>query len=173
MGNDNRKTNDTNASSKKSIVEEIAIFIIVILAAIVIYYVFFLHWNSLALPQPTSNYTTIASILPKTPTTSSIATTTLVAIAPKVAISSPKNVSTVNGPVDIIANISDNVGIKDVQFFIGNSLYATVNSPPFEYVWNATGPQKLYIITVNATDNSGLTGSASIVVDLGGLDHGK
>lgn len=119
---------------------------------------------------PATTLTTIAA----TTSIQSSATTVYVSEAPKVIIISPKNLSTVNGNVNISADVTDPVGIKTVQFYIGGNLFATVNSPPYSYVWNTTGLTKpQYTILVKAYDNSNSSGQAQIIVDIGLVQHGK
>jgi hypothetical protein len=113
--------------------------------------------------------------------TSSAKTTTVGAVAahvngtrPEVVIISPKNLSTVNGLVNISADVVDSAGIRQVQFYLGNNLSWTSNSVPYYYMWNTTGlKEPEYMITVKAYDYNGSVGQASILVDIGLVQHGK
>ena len=102
-------------------------------------------------------------------------TTTVYSSTPlKIVITSPKNLSTVNGDVNISANVTDSVKITSVQFYVGGNLSATVNSPPYRYVWNTTGLTKPeYVIVVKAYDSSDSYAQAQILVDIGLVQHGK
>lgn len=103
-----------------------------------------------------------------------VKTTTQSLVKPKVIILAPQNASTVNGNVTISANIIDQQQIKQVQFYVNSTLFATVNSPPYSYVWNTNGfirPE--YTLTVKAYDIANNTGQASVLVDIGLVQHGK
>lgn len=121
-----------------------------------------------------SSISTIATISSAATTASSTTTVIASMVPPKVTITSPKNLSTVNGVVNITANVIDPAGIRTVQFYLGKNLSWTSNSTPYYYLWNtsnAAGSE--YMITVKAYDYANNTGEASILVDVGLVQHGK
>ena len=125
--------------------------------------------------------TSLSSTTTAIGSSSSVRTTTVNAVttyvgsaAPNVIIISPKNLSTVNGLVNISANVISVSGVKQVQFYIGKNLSWTTNSTPYYYLWNTTmltGSE--YMITVKAYNYQGGTGQASVLVDIGLVQHGK
>ncbi len=107
-----------------------------------------------------------------------IASTTTAAqqssMQPEVRITSPQNLSTVNGVVNITANVTNGVALRQVQFYIDDNLSSTSTSAPYYYMWNTTGLTKPeYIITVEAYGYGNVTANASILVDVGLVQHGK
>ncbi len=119
--------------------------------------------------------TSIATTRPTTTTlTTSVVTTAIGNLPPQVKIISPKNLSTVNGNVTILANVTSSLTITHVQFLINSTLYATVNSAPYSYMWNTNGLKRpQYVITVRAYDSENDTGQANVLVDIGLVQHGK
>jgi hypothetical protein len=93
---------------------------------------------------------------------------------PTVMIISPKNLSTVNGVVNISANVIDSVKVRYVQFYLGENLSWTSNSMPYHYLWNTTSlTGSEYMITAKAFDYSNRSAQASIIVEIGLVQHGK
>lgn len=152
----------------------------VVLIAVVILAIYFVGVTKFG-PGPTypvnltssSSYTTAQTSIVKT-TTVNVINESVVSIAPEVVIVSPENLSTVNGVVNITANVVDASGVKSVQFYIGKNLSWTSNTLPYHYLWNTTGlTSPDYVITVKAYDYSNQTGQADILVDIGLIQHGK
>jgi hypothetical protein len=84
---------------------------------------------------------------------------------PVVSIPSPSNRSVVKGVVTIKANATDNVEVKDVQFFVNNVAIATDAIAPYEFAWNsATVPNGSHTLKVLATDKSGLSTSTELIL---------
>jgi glycosidase len=72
-----------------------------------------------------------------------------------VAITSPAANATLNGPVTISANATDNVGVTKVEFYAGTTLLGTDTTPPqpFTLNWDTnTVPNGAYALTVKAYD---------------------
>lgn len=80
---------------------------------------------------------------------------------PAVAITSPTSHSLSNQtPILLEANASSQYGIRKVDFYIGDSLVGTSNTPPYQHsIANIeTGD---YLLKVKATDNKGNTASTT------------
>ncbi|MDE1768588.1 MAG: hypothetical protein KGH67_05285 [Candidatus Micrarchaeota archaeon] len=157
--------------------------IIAILGMVVVIILIFAVRSSLPQAVNIFHETTISSTSKATSSTlASTQTTTLKTstsipysnVPPVVNIVSPKNISTVNGNVTILANVTDVLKIKKVQFAVGNVIYATVNTAPYSYIWNTDGLAKpQYVITVYAYDAANNIGQASVLVNIGLVQHGK
>ncbi len=80
---------------------------------------------------------------------------------PSVSITSPAP-GNVSGTVIFAANATSNVGIKNVAFFVDQTLLGTASAPPYQVSFNTTtvgnGPHTL---TATATDKLNNQGSAS------------
>lgn len=88
-------------------------------------------------------------------------------IPPTVVISNPLDGSIVkvSSKLNIIANVSDNVSVSKVEFYVGATLKCTVTTSPYDCVWSVPGKKKTnYILTVKAYDGVGNTNSASVSV---------
>jgi hypothetical protein len=85
--------------------------------------------------------------------------------APTVSIVSPRPLSTLLGNVSIEANANHSTGIRYVQFFIDDSLVATMSTPPYAYTWDTTSEvDGLHTIHVRATNNNGLESEVEVQV---------
>ncbi len=84
---------------------------------------------------------------------------------PTVSITSPQPNSIVTGMVPVEAKASDNVGIKQVYFFVDHVNVSILGNPPYTYSWNTSaysdGP---HVLEVQAFDPSGNSDSALIDV---------
>lgn len=106
-------------------------------------------------PTPTATPTA-------TPTPSNVDTQ-----PPTVTITNPVDGSTVLrfSRVTISASASDNVGVKQVQFYINNTLMTTDITAPYSYSWRVNGKKgTVYIIKAVASDAAGNQSSNTITV---------
>jgi len=95
--------------------------------------------------------------------TTSSAVTVLVDALPSVNVTSPAQNASFNAPANIPlqAQATDVDGsISSVAFYYGNTLIATLTSPPYSVTWTDV-PQGSYSLTARATDNFGFTTSSS------------
>jgi len=84
---------------------------------------------------------------------------------PQVTIVSPTNGETLHGTVTILAEVQDNEGIAQVEFFANDTLLKDFISSPYEYAWNTYGViDGTYTLKVQATDLLGNQNSKSINV---------
>ena len=84
---------------------------------------------------------------------------------PTVAITSPADQATVSGAVIAAATAADSTGVVDVKFFIDGVLRLTDDAPPYEFPWDTvTGADGAHTVTAEATDATGINGSAQITV---------
>jgi RHS repeat-associated protein len=84
---------------------------------------------------------------------------------PVVSIAAPTDGAKVAGPVDIRAQVSDDIEVADVKFLVDGSVVGEGNWAPFVAHWDSTtvaaGP---HAIRVQATDEAGNTTSSSMTV---------
>jgi hypothetical protein len=77
---------------------------------------------------------------------------------PSVGFSSPASGVTLQDQVAIEANVSDSVGVSNVQMFIDGTQVASFSSPPYRYLWDAPnaipGPHILRIVATNSAGKS-------------------
>ena len=95
--------------------------------------------------------------------TTSSAVTVLVDALPSVNVTSPAQNASFNAPanVPLQAQATDVDGsISSVAFYYGNTLIATLTSPPYSVTWTGV-PQGSYSVTAKATDNFGFTTTSS------------
>ncbi|UCC39654.1 MAG: matrixin family metalloprotease [Candidatus Aminicenantes bacterium] len=84
---------------------------------------------------------------------------------PEVSISTPSSGSYVSGEVTVQASASDDVGIKKVEFYVGNELTATDTSSPYEWSWDTTVYSSgAHAVKVKAYDTIEQTAEDSIEV---------
>ena len=85
---------------------------------------------------------------------------------PTVIITSPVSGQTVFEFVTISASPTDNIGIKEVEFIIDDSLHYTDATPQYEYEWNTTvyTDNSEHIIKVIAYDKSNNTAEAQPIL---------
>lgn len=89
---------------------------------------------------------------------------------PKVYILTPENNSRINGGmVQITANVTDDVKVDRVEFFIGpeNTPIATLTTPPYNYNWDTSRYMngRNIPLEVRAYDSSGNRSSQTTWVD--------
>ncbi|HXF43986.1 MAG TPA: Ig-like domain-containing protein, partial [Candidatus Paceibacterota bacterium] len=86
--------------------------------------------------------------------------------APAVSITSPDNNATVSGSVTISATASDNIGVRQVQFLLNNTNFGSpITNPPYRLSWDTTSvPNGSHIISAEALDEAGNSGSASVTI---------
>jgi len=88
---------------------------------------------------------------------------------PNATISQPTAGATVSGITTLAATATDNVLVKNVQFYIdGVSFGSFLTTPPYTTTWNTTSvPNGTHTIMAKASDSSGNTASSSIQVTVG------
>jgi len=83
----------------------------------------------------------------------------------QVRIVSPTDGETLHGTITILAEVQDNEGITQVEFFANDKLLKGVISSPYEYAWNTYGVSDgTYTLKAKATNSSGNQNSESINV---------
>jgi hypothetical protein len=119
-----------------------------------------------ATPASTPAPTSPSPALP-TPSPSSTPVTALDPIAPTIGVTYPVNKSQVNRNtvITITASASDNVGIKQVDFYVNNVKICSDISPQYSCVWNIPNkPKTNYTIFAKAIDTSGNTGTSTSIM---------
>lgn len=77
---------------------------------------------------------------------------------PSLTVTSPAAEAKVSGIVTVLANVSDNRAIEEVEFMITGDLAHVATSAPFQFVWDTTSyPRGSYHLKVVARDTSGNT----------------
>jgi hypothetical protein len=56
--------------------------------------------------------------------------------APVVSFLSPLNNTTVQDTVNVQVDARDNIGVKQVDFYVDGALRTSDTTPPFEYKWD-------------------------------------
>lgn len=127
--------------------------------------------TGLGTPNGTGAFTlTPISTPPPTPTPSPTPTPTPTpppsdTTPPQIKITKPFNRAMVFGNVTIMASASDNVGVKEVDFYIDGQLLAMDTLSPYSFIWNSsTASRGSHTIKAVATDTSGNTASSQITV---------
>jgi len=88
-----------------------------------------------------------------------------------VQITSPKNGSNVSGKISITTTITSTATIKNVEFFVDGKSIGAATTKPYQIVYSTTGLSSgQHTISAVATDNLGLSTSASIVVNIAAPD---
>ncbi|HIE05505.1 MAG TPA: hypothetical protein EYP58_01760 [bacterium (Candidatus Stahlbacteria)] len=84
---------------------------------------------------------------------------------PLVDITNPVDGAVVSGSIDISADVSDNDGIDRVEFYINDSLVATLKKSPYKHHWTTTGlpDSSLHDIYAKAYDLALSEGSSDTV----------
>jgi len=98
-------------------------------------------------------------------------TVTVDNLGPAVVIISPDGLSPVSGTVDITADVSDNLNVAQVEFYVGSILLDTQSgrgpSDTYTFGWDASDePDARYNLYVVATDDTGNETTGSVGVDL-------
>jgi len=90
---------------------------------------------------------------------------------PTVTITRPADGSTVWGTAVIQASAADDGIVSEVEFFVDGLSIGTDTSYPYEISWDSSGVSDGdHTISANATDESGETGSDSVLVDVDNVD---
>ena len=93
--------------------------------------------------------------------------------APAITILFPLANTTISGTVTIALDVTDNVGIEKVEFYIDGGVNGNPNSsltnPPWNYDWNTTGlpstsAHSLYIKAYDAAGNVGISGPVGYTI---------
>jgi len=89
---------------------------------------------------------------------------------PSVSITSPSNDTIVSGNVKIIADANDNIGIKNVQFYIDSTFVFKDSESPYIYDWDTTPLNdeticSLYVITYDLKMNEGISEIVTVTID--------
>lgn len=87
---------------------------------------------------------------------------------PRVRITNPTAGETLSGTVPLAADASDDVAVSSVTFAVdGKRVGRPVTAPPWAIQWRTTGvPSGKHTISALATDPSGNTAKATVVVDV-------
>lgn len=84
---------------------------------------------------------------------------------PTVKITSPLDGVTVSGTIDITADATDDIGVAQVDFYVGNTLIGTATTSPYSVSWDSTTvTDGTYTLTAVAIDTTSQTASDSISV---------
>jgi thermitase len=84
---------------------------------------------------------------------------------PTVSFNSPGAGATVSGTVSVQVNAGDNVGVASVSVSVDGGSPATDTTAPYSFTWDTTGwANGSHTLTATATDTSGNTATASIIV---------
>jgi subtilisin family serine protease len=77
-------------------------------------------------------------------------------IPPSTSITSPTAGSTLSGTTTISASASDNVGVTQVDFYVGSALIGSDTTSPYSISWNTTSSANgSYSLTTRARDAAG------------------
>ena len=89
-------------------------------------------------------------------------------VAPTVQVTSPTPASTVSGIVPITVNAHDNVGVVQVEFFVGMASIGTSSTVPFTINWDsasvANGRVSLTAVAGDAAGNTTSSAEAALIV---------
>ncbi len=89
-------------------------------------------------------------------------------IPPTVSIAYPNNNEEVKGVVEVRVSASDNEAVSKVELYINDSLFATDNSSPYNFIWDTTliqnGTYKLYAKAYDKNGNSATSDTIAITV---------
>ena len=94
-------------------------------------------------------------------------------VALRVVITAPTDGSTLSGTVTITANVSDNVGVAGVQFYLDGALLGTEDTTaPYSVSWNTTtATNASHTLLARASDAAGnITNSAPLTVTVHGTN---
>jgi len=109
------------------------------------------------------NYLVIITNVAGSVTSSNAILTVL--MPPTVSITNPVNNTTFAAPTNITINAiaSDSNGtVTQVQFLVGTKLLGIKTNSPYSVIWS-NAPVGIHALTAIATDNTGLTGTSSVV----------
>lgn len=91
-------------------------------------------------------------------------------ISPTINLISPSDGSTVFEIMPIKVDVTDNVGIDRVEFYVGAQLEGTIQNEPYIYYWNTTSIENGSIRTIqcrayDTSDNEAITPSIIVTVN--------
>lgn len=91
-------------------------------------------------------------------------------ISPTINLISPSDGSTVFEIMPIKVDVTDNVGIDRVEFYIGAQLMGTIQNEPYIYYWNTTSIENGTIRTIqcrayDTSNNEAITPSITVIVN--------
>jgi len=124
------------------------------------------NWNTVGLTND-STHTIQAKAydIIGNPGQSNIVSVRVVNNIPQISIVSPTDGETLHGTVSILAEVQDNEGIAQVEFFANDKLLKGVISSPYEYAWNTSEIiDGTYTLKARATNLSGNQNSETINV---------
>ena len=89
--------------------------------------------------------------------------------APTVMVASPSPGQTLSGPVALVCNASDDVGVAGVQWQVdGSDAGAEAVAPPFTYVWpsqtSTNGPHTVRAIARDAAGHRTVSTSVTVTI---------
>jgi len=88
---------------------------------------------------------------------------------PSVSITSPADVVTVSGTINVDVSAADDVGITQVELYLNGALFATDTTEPFSFAWDTTqssnGTHTLQAMAYDAVGNTGTSATVSVSVD--------
>lgn len=88
-----------------------------------------------------------------------------------IQITSPKNGSTISGKITITTSVSSTTTIKNVEFFVDGKSLGAATTKPYQITFGASSlASGQHTISAVATDNLGLSTSASVVVNIASPD---
>ncbi|MBU0648380.1 PBP1A family penicillin-binding protein [Patescibacteria group bacterium] len=91
----------------------------------------------------------------------------LVDIKPTISITFPSNNSTVNSILNISTSANAPSGVSSVEFFFDGSSIGSANQEPYSMSYDVSSkPDGQHFVSVNLQDNSGLSASDSININL-------
>lgn len=89
-------------------------------------------------------------------------------IPPTISIIDPPTGTTVTGGLDVVTNVSDNLGVTKVEFYINDVLKKTDIGSPFSYYWDTTNlPGGSYNVKAKAFDAANNAAEKTIVLKVG------
>lgn len=87
---------------------------------------------------------------------------------PSIFLTSPADLTSVQGAITISATAADNVGVVSVEFLVNGVLVYAANSTPFSYVWDtrtvSNGPNTVMAKAFDAVGNVGQSETVTVIV---------
>jgi hypothetical protein len=91
---------------------------------------------------------------------------------PSVALAFPEEGDTLSADTTLVAEASDNEGVAEVAFLVGDEVIGTDSEPPYEQIWLVSeadlGPHTLWARASDTSGNASLSDSVSVTVIEGG-----
>lgn len=89
-------------------------------------------------------------------------------VLPSIFLTSPADLTSVQGAITISATAADNVGVVSVEFLVNGVLVYAANSTPFSYVWDtrtvSNGPNTVMAKAFDAVGNVGQSETVTVNV---------